>query len=64
VTNKCGNLVTTLKTNNGGEYLSNEFEMYLKSKGMHHELTAPYTNRSLILHILECSVVWLMRICA
>ena len=42
VTNECGNSIATLRTDNGGEYLSNDFETYLKSKGIHHELTAPY----------------------
>jgi len=26
-----------------GEYLSREFEIYLESKGIHHELAAPYS---------------------
>ena len=42
MTNECGNSIATLRTDNGGEYLSNDFETYLKSKGIHHELTAPY----------------------
>jgi len=32
VTNECGNSIATLRTDNGGEYLSNDFETYLKSK--------------------------------
>ena len=42
-TNECGLSVGTLRSDNGGEYLSKEFESYLQSKGIHHELSAPYT---------------------
>ncbi len=31
--------IGTLRSDNGGEYLSEEFKEYLKSKGKHHELT-------------------------
>ena len=41
VTNQCGNPIATLRTDKGGEYLSNEFNIYLKSKGIQPELTAP-----------------------
>ena len=42
-TNECGQRIGTLRSDNGGEYISNEFQCYLKSKGIHHELTIPYT---------------------
>ena len=32
VTNECGQSIVTLRTDNGGEYLSREFEAYLRSK--------------------------------
>ena len=32
MTNECGNSIAALRTDNGGEYLSNDFETYLKSK--------------------------------
>lgn len=32
-----------LRSDNGGEYLSGEFEDYLKSKGVHHERTVLYS---------------------
>ena len=35
--------IGTLRTDNGGEYVSKEFEDYLKSKGIHHQLTVPYS---------------------
>ena len=38
-----GNLVRTLRTDNGGEYCSNEFEAWLGRKGIQHETSAPYT---------------------
>ena len=43
VTNECGQNIGTLPTDNGGEYLSNEFQTFLKSKGIRHELTIPHT---------------------
>jgi hypothetical protein len=38
-----GNLVRTLRTDNGGEYGSNEFQTWLTHKGIKHETSAPYT---------------------
>lgn len=32
-----------MRTDNGGEYVSKEFEEYLKSRGINHELTVPYS---------------------
>ena len=32
-----------LRTDNGGEYMSTEFQMYLKKEGVCHELTVPKT---------------------
>ena len=31
----------TFRTDNGGEFTSNEFEEYLKSEGIKHEFTIP-----------------------
>ena len=42
-TNECDCSIGTLQTDNGGEYLSKEFESYLQSRGIHHELSAPYS---------------------
>ena len=42
-TNDSGESIGTLRSDNGGEYLSNELEEYLKSKGIHHELTVPHS---------------------
>jgi len=42
-TNLCDEKIRTLRTDNGGEYLSAEFEAYLKSKGIRHELSVPYS---------------------
>ena len=33
----------TLRTDNGGEYLSNEFKSYLQEHGIRHQLTVAYT---------------------
>ena len=41
--NACGCPMGTLQTDNGGEYLSKEFDYYLQSRGIHHELSAPYS---------------------
>ena len=43
VTNQSGLKIGTLRTDNGGEYVSGEFEAYLKSKGIHHQLTVPHS---------------------
>lgn len=42
-TNECGRTIGALRTDNGGEYVSKEFEVYLKSKGIQHELTIAHT---------------------
>ena len=42
-TNECDCSIGTLRTDNGGEYLSKEFDSYLHSKGIKHELSAPYS---------------------
>ena len=42
-TNECGLSIRTLRSDNGGEYLSKEFESYSKSRGIHHELSTPYS---------------------
>ncbi|CAB4038208.1 Retrovirus-related Pol poly from transposon TNT 1-94 [Paramuricea clavata] len=41
-TNLTGKSVKTLRTDNGGEYCSKEFESFLKEKGIVHQLTVPY----------------------
>ena len=41
-TNLTGRSVKTLRTDNGGEYCSKEFESFLKEKGIVHQLTVPY----------------------
>ena len=38
-----GRKLKTLRTDNGGEYTSTEFEAYLKTEGVRHELTVPKT---------------------
>ena len=43
VTNQADCHIKTLRTDNGGEYLSNEFEDYLKKKGIRHETTVPHS---------------------
>lgn len=43
VTNESGCNIGTLRSDNEGEYVSNEFEEYLKSKGIRHELTVPHS---------------------
>ena len=43
VSNDCSQKINSLQSDNGGEYLSQEFESYLKSKGIHHELTVPHS---------------------
>ena len=43
VTNQSGLKIGALRTDNGGEYMSGEFQTYLKSKGIHHQLTVPHS---------------------
>ncbi len=43
VENSTGRKLQVLRTDNGGEYTSVEFEHYLKSEGVRHELTVPKT---------------------
>lgn len=38
-----GKNVSILRTDNGTEYLSNQFQQYLRDQLIHHELTAPFT---------------------
>ena len=38
-----GASLKTLRTDNGGEYVSTEFEQYLRSEGIRHEYTIPKT---------------------
>ena len=43
VENSIGQKLKTLHTDNGGEYTSAEFTMYLKKEGVRHEFTVPKT---------------------
>ena len=43
VTNESGLSIDTLRTDNGGEYVSRECQNFLKSEGIKHELTVPYS---------------------
>lgn len=41
--NECGLNISKLRTDNGGEYASTEFQEYLKAQGIQHELTVPHS---------------------
>lgn len=43
LSNECGQKIARLRTDNGGEYTSKEFQEYLKAQGIHHETTVPHT---------------------
>ena len=43
VGNQYGKKIKTLRTDNGGEYLSGKFKAFLKKEGVRHELTVPKT---------------------
>ena len=43
VTNQAECKIKTLRTDNGGEYMSAEFQSFLREKGIHHETTVPYS---------------------
>lgn len=40
--NECGCGIGTLRSDNGGEYMSSEFRKYLKSRGIRHETTVAH----------------------
>ena len=42
-TTDSGQRICPLRSDNGGEHVSQEFEAYLKSKGIRHELTVSYS---------------------
>ena len=42
-TNEAGCQIGTLRTDNAGEYMSSEFEKYLKEKGIKHETSVAYS---------------------
>lgn len=42
-TNECRLSISRLRTDQGGEYTSKEFQVYLKTQGIHHELTVPHS---------------------
>ena len=41
--NACGNRVVTLRTDQGGEYMSHAFLAFMQSRGIMHQFTTPYT---------------------
>jgi len=43
VENETGNKIKCLRSDNGGEYTSKEFENFLKAHGIRHQLTVPHT---------------------
>ena len=38
----CGNKLMTLRTDRGGEYMSHEFNAFLRERGISHQCTMPY----------------------
>ena len=57
-TNDSGCKIGRFRTDNGGEYISNEFKEYLKSKGISHELTIPYTpDQNRVAERLNCTLM-------
>jgi transposase InsO family protein len=40
---QCGKKVKTIRSDNGGEYVSKEFRDYTENLGIVHQVTAPYT---------------------
>lgn len=42
--NQTGRKLKAIRTDNGGEYVSNEWDKYLSERGIRRQLTAPYTS--------------------
>ncbi|KAG7311034.1 hypothetical protein JYU34_003892, partial [Plutella xylostella] len=45
VENETGSKIKTLRSDNGGEYMSNQFQEYLKSSGIKHQTTVPHCSQ-------------------
>ena len=43
MTKESGEPIMKLRTDNGGEYMSKDFQAYLTSKGIEHQLTIPHS---------------------
>lgn len=43
VTKECGEPIMKLRTDNGGEYMSKDFQAYLTLNGIEHQLTIPHS---------------------
>lgn len=43
VVNKFGRAMKVLRSDNGGEFCNGDMDRYLASRGIEHEVTAPYT---------------------
>lgn len=43
IENQTGRRIRALRSDNGGEYISKDFNEYLRSYGIQHQLTTPYT---------------------
>ena len=41
--NESGKKIKTLRTDNGGEFITKEFEAFLSKHGIRHQNTVPYT---------------------
>lgn len=48
-----GKKTKALQSDNGGEYTSNQFMVFLKENGIKHRLTVPYNTWQNIKHILR-----------
>ena len=58
ITNDSGFKIGRLRTDNGGEDISSEFEEYLKFKGICHEVTVPYTpEQNGVAERLNCTLI-------
>lgn len=43
IENRLCQRISTLRNDGGGEYMSNDFKEYLRSYGIHHQRSCPYT---------------------